>query len=323
LGFVIWNFEIYALCPLPHANMGFHMEPDQKIIFSIVKKFIKGVPHLSSLASGGKAGPALSGVEGVKGTLREALGLREREVISLVGAGGKTTLMYCLAKELFLSRKRVVTTTTTKILEPKLEETNFLLVDSDERRIKDFVWRHLDQYRHLTVARARLGLGKLEGVSAGLVNDLWSLDKIDTIIVEADGAAGRPVKAPREWEPVIPTTSTLVVAILGVDGVGKKLNEESAFQPEGISRITGIAIGEKLSDEGMALLMTHAEGIFKGTPSSSRVVAFLNKVDIPDGVRKAKGIAGKIFEKEHSQIERVVLGQLKNEPPVAEVIFPV
>ncbi|MGZ3538755.1 MAG: selenium cofactor biosynthesis protein YqeC, partial [Thermodesulfobacteriota bacterium] len=176
--------------------------------------------------------------------------------------------------------------------------------------------------RHLTVARERLGSGKLKGVSPDLVNELWSLDKIDTIIVEADGAAGRPVKAPREWEPVIPTATTLVVAILGVDGVGRELNEENAFHADGISKITGIATGKRLSVEGMALLMTHAQGILKGAPSSSRVVAFLNKVDSPDRARKAKRIAEKIFEKKHRQIERVVLGQLQNEQPVAEVIFP-
>lgn len=290
------------------------MDPDQKVIFSMVEKFVKGTPRPSPRPSGERAG--------VRGIITEALGLKDREVISLVGAGGKTTLMYGIAKELFLSGKRVVSTTTTKILEPKPEETKFLFVDSDEKRIKDFVWRHLDQYHHLTVVRERLGSGKLKGVSPDLVNELWSSDKIDVIIVEADGAAGRPVKAPREWEPVIPTATTLVVAILGVDGVGRELSEENAFQPEGISKITGIAIGEKLSGNGMALLMTHVEGIFKGAPSSSRVIAFLNKVDIPDGVRKAKGIARKIFERKHPQIERVVLGQLKNEPPVAEVIFP-
>ncbi len=286
--------------------MGFHVDPDQKVIYSIVEKFVK--------ASQKETGPV--------SFLTEALGLKEREVISLVGAGGKTTLMYRLAKELFLSGKRVVTTTTTKILEPRPEETNFLFVDSDEKRIKDFVWGHLDQHRHLTVARERLGSGKLRGVSPDFVNKLWNFDKIDMIIVEADGAAGRPVKAPREWEPVIPTATTLIVAILGVDGVGRELNEENAFQPERISKITGIPVGDKLPDEGMALLMTHAEGIFKGAPSSSRVVAFLNKVDIPKGVAKAKGIARKIFDKKHQQIERAVLGQLKNESPVAEVIFP-
>ena len=298
------------------------MDPDQKAIFSMVKKFVRGAPHRSPLPLEERVGPALSGVERVRGIISEALGLKEREVISLVGAGGKTTLMYRLARELLLSGKRVVTTTTTKILEPRPEETNFLFVDSDEKEIKDFVWQHLDQYRHLTVARERLGSGKLKGVSTDLVNELWSLDKIDTIIVEADGAAGRPVKAPREWEPVIPTATTLVVAILGVDGVGKELNEENAFQPERISKITGIPVGEKLTDEAMAILMVHPEGLFKGAPSSSRVVAFFNKVDIPKGVAKAKDISRKIFGKKQRQIERVVLGQLKNEPPVAEVVFP-
>ena len=298
------------------------MDPDQKVIFSIVKKVVREAPHPSPLPLGERVGPALSGVEGVRGAISEALGLKEREVISLVGAGGKTTLMYRLAKELLLSGKRVVTTTTTKILEPKLKETKFLFVDSDEKKIKDFVWQHLDQYRHLTVARERLGSGKLKGVLPDLVNELWSLDKVDIIIVEADGAAGRPVKAPREWEPVIPTATTLVVAILGVDGVGRELNEENAFQPEGISKITGIPVGEKLTDEAMAILMVHPEGLFKGAPSSSRVVAFFNKVDIPKGVAKAKDIARKIFEKKQRQIERVVLGQLKSEPPVVEVVFP-
>jgi probable selenium-dependent hydroxylase accessory protein YqeC len=114
----------------------------------------------------------------------------------------------------------------------------------------------------------------------------------------------------------------LVVAILGVDGMEMELNEENVFQPERVSKITGIPMGERLTDEAMAILMTHAEGVFKGAPSSSRVVAFLNKVDIPNGVARAKRIAQKIIEKKNSQIERVVLGQLKNEPPVAEVIFP-
>ena len=141
-------------------------------------------------------------------------------------------------------------------------------------------------------------------------------------VVEADGAAGRPVKAPRENEPVIPTTTSLVVAILGTDGMGKQLNDENVFQPERVSKITGIPVGEKLTDEAMAILMTHSEGIFKGAPPSSRVVAFLNKVDLPDGVTKAKNIAKKVLDKKHQKIERIILGQLKSEPPVVEVIFP-
>jgi probable selenium-dependent hydroxylase accessory protein YqeC len=282
------------------------MDPNQRIIYSIIERFVKRTQE----------------EEGPVDFLTEALGIKAREVISLVGAGGKTTLMFRLAKELFLSGRKVVTTTTTKILEPTSGETSSLFIDPNEEKIKDFVRQHLNQYHHITIARERLGSGRLKGVSPDLVNELWNSQEIDTIIVEADGAAGRPVKAPRENEPVIPTSTTLVVAILGVDGMERELNEQNVFQPERVSKITGIPVGEKLTDEAMANLMINPEGIFKGTPSSSRVVAFLNKVDIPNGVAKAKTIAQKILEKKLRQIERVVLGQLKNDPPVAEVIFP-
>ena len=282
------------------------MDPNQKVIYSIIEKFVKGSR---------KAG------EGPR-SLIESLNLKEREMISLVGAGGKTTLMFRLARELFLEGKKVVTTTTTKILEPASGETAFLFIHPDEEKLKEFVLQRLDQYRHITLARERLESGKLKGVSSGLVNDLWSSHEIDTMIIEADGAAGRPVKAPREGEPVIPSNTTFVVAILGVDGVGMELNEENVFQAERVSKMTGIPMGEKITDEAMAVLMTHPEGIFKGAPSSSKIIVFLNKVDIPDGMIKGKGVAQKIFERKHPKIERVVLGQLKRDTPVAEVIFP-
>ena len=276
------------------------------VVYSAVEKFVKKTQREEERI----------------GVLIESLGLKAREVVSLVGAGGKTTLMFRLAKELLLSGKKVVTTTTTKILEPSKGETPYLFIDTDEEKIKQFVWRRLNQYHHITIARERLGTGKLKGVSSSLVNDLWNLYEIDYMIIEADGAAGRPVKAPRKGEPVIPLNTTLVVAILGVDGVEMELNDENVFQAERISKMTGIPLGERITEEAMAVIMAHPEGIFKGAPSSSRVVSFLNKVDIPNGLGKARGIAQKILEKKHRQIERVVLGQLKMELPIAEVIFP-
>jgi len=177
--------------------------------------------------------------EGTEGhCLKESLGLKLKELISLVGAGGKTTLMFRLAKELVAGGKKVVTTTTTKIVEPSSDETAFLIVNQDEEKLKQAVSSHLDQYRHITIASERLGLRKLRGVSSDLVNDLWGLQEIDYLIVEADGASGRPIKAPRDKEPVIPSNTTLVVAILGVDGVEMELNDMNAFQPELISKMT-------------------------------------------------------------------------------------
>jgi probable selenium-dependent hydroxylase accessory protein YqeC len=281
------------------------MDSNQKVIYSIIERFVKGTARKG----------------GSSRILTDSLGLKPKEVISLVGAGGKTTLMFRLARELIHDGKKVVTTTTTKILEPSSDETEYLFVNPDEEKIKQFVWNHLDQYGHLTIATERLGAGKLKGISPDLANHLWSLQGMDYLLIEADGAAGRPVKAPREREPVIPSSTTLVLAILGVDGMEKELNEENVFQVERVSEITGIPIGERMTSEAMAVLLTHPEGIFRSVPFSSRVVAFLNKVDITNGVAKAKEISQKIFEKKDHPIERIVLGQLKKEPPVSEVIF--
>ena len=291
---------------MPYAIMSFQMDPNQKVVTSIIEKHMKGARK-----------------EGERShSLIESLGMKGREVVSLVGAGGKTTLMYCLAKELLLAGEKVVTTTTTKILEPSSEETPCLFVHSDEEELRQLALQHIDRYRHITLARERLESRKLKGISPDLVSLLWNSPEIDVVIIEADGAAGRPVKAPRGWEPVIPAHTTLVLGLLGVDGVGKELNEENLFQAERISQLTGIPMGEKMTCEGIAILMVHPQGIFKGTPHSSRRVAFINKVDVPGGMIWGREIGNEVLKKGFPQIEKVVLGQLKSEPPVAEVMFP-
>lgn len=257
-----------------------------------------------------------------KSSLSEALGLGRREMISLTGAGGKTTLMFRLAQELKNQGKKVITTTTTKILEPTEDESPYLFLSEEEAELKWFIRNHLDQYRQVTVAKERIGERKLKGISPELADTLFEIQDIEFLILEADGAAGRPVKAPRSGEPVIPSKTTLVIGILGLDGIGKALNDQYVFQPSLVSNLTGIPEGEKMTEEGMALLMTHPEGLFKGAPNSVRRIAFLNKIDVMEGFTQGRKVARMIFEKEHSIIERVVLGQLKERPAVLEVAFP-
>jgi len=255
-------------------------------------------------------------------SLIESLGLRDREVISLVGAGGKTTFMFRLARELVVAGRKVVTTTTTKIWEPSSEETPCLLVHPEEEELKRLTLQKIGPFRHITLAGERIESMKLKGISPDWVSFFWNCPEIDMVIVEADGAAGRPVKAPRGWEPVIPACTTLVTGLLGVDGVGKEMKEENLFQAERISQLTGIPMGEKMTCKGMAILMAHPQGIFKGTPPSSRKVAFINKVDVPEGMRWGVEIGKGILKKGSPQIERVILGRLKSEFPVVEVMFP-
>ena len=64
--------------------------------------------------------------------LSHALRIHPKEVVVLVGGGGKTTLMFRLADELAASGRRVVTTMTTRIFVGQMDRAPARLVTEDE-----------------------------------------------------------------------------------------------------------------------------------------------------------------------------------------------
>jgi len=253
-------------------------------------------------------------------SLKEAFDLHLGEVISLVGAGGKTTLMFALAHELVSSDGCVITTTTTKILEPLPSQTPFLLVEKDEEELMRLFLQNLDKYRHITLTSERLASGKLNGISPELVVKLANLNQVSYIIVEADGAARKSLKAPNATEPVIPDNTSLVVPVVGIDALGCRLTEEDVFRPEIVSNLLGVPLGSVISAGSIAFLITHHQGIIKGSPDQARIIPFINKMDLDKDLSKGRDLASKILAVRRPQIKRVVLGQAQLPEPVIEVI---
>ncbi len=252
--------------------------------------------------------------------LSEAFNIGEHEVISLVGAGGKTSLMFTLARELAVAGKHVITTTTTKILEPSSYETPLLLLEADTEKMMRRLLQNLDRYPHITLAMHRLPHGKLKGIAPELVMRIAESGRVSYIIVEADGAAHKPLKAPNATEPVISQNTSLLIPVVGIDALGSRLTEEDVFRAEIVSKLTGLPLGSTVSAEAIATLITHPEGITKGSQAQVRIMPLINKVDLPDSLYKARDLAKKILDMKHPQIERVILGQVRFPEPVTEVI---
>ncbi len=80
-----------------------------------------------------------------------------RGVVSLVGGGGKTSLMFGLAHQLIGAGKRVLTTTTTKIFVPTPEQSANVLVDADPEVIlrQAAAARRRSPYRRGAAVRCR------------------------------------------------------------------------------------------------------------------------------------------------------------------------
>ena len=249
--------------------------------------------------------------------LRHALGLKEREVISLVGGGGKTSLMFLLGNVLGACGYRVITTTTTKILVPDPDQTPFLSLGETRKAILD----HVDRYIHLTVASYRVPHGKLQGITPEALEDLWQSGRVDYLVNEADGAAQRPLKAPETYEPIIPACTGVVIALMGADGFDTLLTEEKVFRASIFSRLTGLPLGSPVTDEAIALGFCHRDGIVKGAPGSARIVPFVNKVDLDGALGRSRAFARVLLDRADPRIDRVVLGQVLHEPPVVDVIY--
>lgn len=256
-------------------------------------------------------------------TLTEAFNIRPGEVISIVGAGGKTTLMFALAHEIIKDAGGlVITTTTTKIYPPSESDTRYVLISPDRDEIMDFVLKRGYRYGHITIASGFIpSTGKLKGIDPELVPTLSKLATVTAVIVEADGAAKRPLKAPdTDFEPVIPVNSSLVIAVVGLDALGCVMDDQHVFRSEIAARLTGTPPGKTVSLETIALLVTHRSGIAFGAPPQARIVPLINKVDLAGGINDARALALRILAANHPQIDRVVLGQVKFHPYVLEVV---
>lgn len=244
------------------------------------------------------------------GSLGEALGLSSREHIALVGAGGKTSLLFALAEELSQKKRRVLTSTTTKIWYHEARHASYTAFVQDNSSWPDKIETGLKEYGHVFLGGSLLDSGKVKGISPFLAERLYETQEMDYLIVEADGSAGHPVKAPADHEPVIPLNATKVVAIMGLEAIGRKLEPEIVFRMDLFTRLTGIHPGEALTLSGLAKLFLDSRGLFKGTPVSSKKVVFLNKYDVMEEKQQARELALIINGHSLKQIDRVIIGSV-------------
>jgi probable selenium-dependent hydroxylase accessory protein YqeC len=252
-------------------------------------------------------------------TLAGALAIRGGEVISLVGGGGKTTLLFALGRELSSRRKGVILTTTTKIWEPVPSADFALFLSGQISEIKTWIAQSLETYPCLLIAAGRLASGKLQGIAPSWAEEIISLPAVSAILVEADGAAGRSLKAPREGEPVLPPNTTLLVPVVGIDVLGRLLEEENVFRSEIAARILKKPKGSPVTCEMIAALLRE---LIKGKPSTARVIPFLNKMDLPGGLEKGRRLAQILLSPGEAKIEKVILGQARESPGAKEIVFP-
>lgn len=255
--------------------------------------------------------------------LIEALALEHSRLISLCGAGGKTTLMFSLAREFIAAGEQVLVTTTTKIAREEAEGWPSLEVGT-VGHLLDRVGALLRPAKRPGAVIAYSGIGgdgyRLVGYAPEFVDELANTRRFDRILVEADGSARKPLKAPAEHEPVIAGETDALIMVAGMNGMGLPLDEANLFRAEIWSKLSGLALGSPVNPESLARCVSHPDGLARGCPADARRLLFLNQADTPARQASAKRVADDLATSAAKPVQRVVIGQLLPHPQITEVV---
>ncbi len=170
--------------------------------------------------------------------LCDVLEIREG-VSAIMGSGGKTGLIQRLAEEL-RPRGTVLLCTTTKMWLPR----------------KDVVCSTVQEAEKMLQAAGMAYLGQPDTAQGKLCPPAaagWET-LADFVLVEADGAAGRPLKAHAPWEPVLPACRQQTVCVVGAAGLGRPIGE-AAHRPELFARCCGAPMEAPATPECVAAVL--------------------------------------------------------------------
>jgi probable selenium-dependent hydroxylase accessory protein YqeC len=237
--------------------------------------------------------------------LNSLLNLDNGDLVSIVGAGGKTSLMFTLAEELKEDSKLLVTT-TTKIFVPNREQYDFMAIGPEE-----FKEISCSNKNGIYVCGNSVNEeGKIVGISIDMLND--QLSCFDYILVEADGSKGKPIKGWNAAEPVVSSKTEKTIGVLGIDSIGKEINEKNVHRVNEFLNIANAVENERISMENIVSLIFHPRGLFKD--STGEKILFLNKVEANEQIVLIKELLHYINIKNENNrlIDKIIYGSLKN-----------
>lgn len=187
------------------------------------------------------------------------------KTIALVGAGGKTTTLFSLAKQFAESGRRVLVYTTTHMMIPTVPHQT-----AQEAKL---CW---ETGQFAVIGSPDDRTGKIGPPSEQLRRELGRCAEV--ILVEADGSRRLPVKAPRMREPVLPEGTDLVLCVMGLSALGKPLERCCFGLPEACT-LLGVGSEVCLTPELAAALLSDAQGGRKNV-GNRRFGIVLNQMDV-------------------------------------------
>ena len=191
----------------------------------------------------------------------------KKHTICLVGGGGKTTVMYELAAAWAASGRKVLVMTSTHILQPA--DGSF---SADAAAVHN-LWK---QGRYAVIGTPEPAIGKLTAPPQDLYEALQP--QADVILCEADGSRHHSCKVPAEHEPVLLPDSDIVLAVAGMDALGRPL-AQACQRSQLAAELLGCSLDSVIDEQMLAALLLSEQGSRKNVGTRTYYIV-LNKCDL-------------------------------------------
>ncbi len=239
--------------------------------------------------------------------LIEALRYSKGTPLAFVGAGGKTTALFTLARELKAVQENaglnntVLVTSTTHFGSWQAELSDHIFQVNTEGDVFKLA-QNLPQGVVLLVGEEENE--RLTGLDPGSLEKVRMVaeDHCLSLLIEADGSRTRPLKAPAEHEPAIPGFTQSVVVVAGLNGLGKRISDRWIHRPAIFARLSGQKVGDQVSEEVIVNILRNKNGGLKNIPINARRIVLLNQADTVELQAQGKSIADQLKKDYHSII---------------------
>jgi probable selenium-dependent hydroxylase accessory protein YqeC len=200
-------------------------------------------------------------------------------VVCFVGAGGKKSTLYRLAAE---HPGRVGVTATVHI--PYFPAASgFHEVVEEGDGLLPAVVEAAREGRRIAFACPSEKRARWSGVASATLERIQEAVNFDLLLVKADGARARLIKAPEPGEPQLPPITDTVIAIVSARAIGEALDERIAHRVDRVAQLCGSRAGEKLTPDHVGKILAET-GELAGRDPGVRIVPVINMVD--DGPRE-------------------------------------
>ncbi|MHB1119260.1 MAG: selenium cofactor biosynthesis protein YqeC [Bellilinea sp.] len=208
--------------------------------------------------------------------LVEGLRADSKSRLAFVGAGGKTTAMFSLARQMS-GLVFCLNTAHLAVEQAKLADHHVVVTEEEDlRRAFGDVTSGV-----LLFSGPANDRGRLEGLPLETAEKIKTLADFHNlpVLIEADGARLLALKAPAPHEPPIPPWVNQVVNMVGLSVLGKPLNSEYVFRPEIFSELSGAGMGTTIHADHLVRYLQNPLGGLKNIPAEARKTLFANQLD--------------------------------------------